>query len=83
MKQKIKRLQLGKNGVTKEFLEQTKNAFENSTIVKISILKSACRKKEDAKKIGEQIVEYLGKNFDYKLIGFVLTVMKFRREVRD
>ena len=81
MKQ-IKRLQLGKNGLTPAFIEQFKSIFESETLIKISILKSACRDKKDAEKIGKDIIEALGVKYDYKLIGYVLTVIKFRKPQR-
>ena len=81
MKQ-IKRLQIGKNGLTVAFIEQVKSIFENEKIVKISILKSACRDKKGAGKIGDDLVEALGKKYDYKLVGYVLTVVKYRKSQR-
>lgn len=81
MKQ-IKRLQLGKNGMTQEFVEQVRKIFEHEQIIKISILKSACRNKQDAEKIGQDLVDALGKNFIFRLIGYVLTIHKFRRDMR-
>ena len=81
MKQ-IKRLQLGKAGLSPEFIEQVKSIFEKETLVKISILKSACRDKKDAEKIGKDLVEALGKKYDYKLVGYVLTVVKYRKSQR-
>ena len=81
MKQ-IKRLQMGKNGLTPAFVTQVKSIFEKETLVKISILKSACRDKSDAKKIGEDLVNELGKKYDYKLVGYVLTVIKYRKDQR-
>lgn len=82
MKQ-IKKLQLGKNGPSTEFINQTKNIFKNEKIVKISILKSACRNIKDAEKIGKEIVDKLGKNFVYKRVGYVLTIRKLRKDVRN
>ncbi len=81
MKQ-IKKLQIGKNGLTDAFIEQVKSIFETETLIKISILKSACRDKKDAKKIGDDLVAELGKKYDYKLVGYVLTVIKYRKEQR-
>jgi RNA-binding protein YhbY len=82
MKQ-IKKLQIGKKGLTPEFITQLKNVFEREQIIKISILKSACRNKKDAEKIGEDLVNELGKNFSFRLIGYVLTVRKYRKNVRE
>ncbi|MBT7102608.1 hypothetical protein HN935_03810 [archaeon] len=81
MKQ-IKRLQLGKNGLTPAFIEQVKSIFESETLIKISILKAACRDKKDADKIGKDLVEALGVKYDYKLVGYVLTVVKYRKAQR-
>ncbi len=81
MKQ-IKRLQIGKNGLSEAFLEQLKGIFKKEEVVKISILKAACRNKKDAEKIAEELVNSLGKNYIYKLVGYVLTVRKFRKAVR-
>lgn len=78
----MRRLQLGKNGLSPEFVGQVRKIFEDSNIVKISILKSCCRDRKSAKKIAESLVESLGKNYDYKLIGYVLTVMRFRKAQR-
>jgi RNA-binding protein YhbY len=81
MKQ-IKKLQIGKNGLSPEFIDQVKGIFEKETLVKISILKSACRDKKDADKIGKDLIEALGNKYDYKLVGYVLTVVKYRKEQR-
>ena len=81
MKQ-IKKLQLGRKGLTPEFVEQVKSIFENETLIKVSILKSACRDKVEAKKMAEDLVGILGKKYGYKLIGYVLTITKFRKVQR-
>ena len=81
MKQ-IKKLQIGKNGLSKAFIEQVRGIFEKEKVVKISILKSACRDKKDAEKIGDELVGALGKKYDYKLVGYVLTVVKYRKAQR-
>lgn len=82
MVKQLKRLQIGKNGLTDAFVEQVRTFFKNETLLKISILKSACRDKDEARKIGDELVGKLGKNFNYRLIGYVLTIKKFRRDVR-
>ena len=81
MKQ-IKKLQIGKNGLSEAFVEQVKGIFENETMVKISILKSACRDKADAKVMADKLVGALGNKFGYKLVGYVLTVTRFRKPQR-
>jgi RNA-binding protein YhbY len=75
----LKQLQIGKAGLSDAFIEQVKNVFEDSKLVKISILKSACRDKEDAKEIGRELVRKLGSKYGFKLVGYVLTVVKYRK----
>lgn len=82
MVKEIKRLQIGKNGLTNEFIEQVKSTFLNERVVKISILRSACRDKDEAKKMANELVEKLGPKFNYKLVGYVITVLKLRKNVR-
>ena len=50
--------------------------------MKITILKSACRDKAEAKAMCDELVEKLGKNYTYRLIGYVCTLLRFRRPVR-
>ena len=78
----LKRLQLGKNGLSESFIGQVKKACEKEKLLKISILKSATRSSAKAEDIGEELINRLGKNYDYKRIGFVLTIMKFRKNMR-
>jgi RNA-binding protein YhbY len=75
----IRKLQIGKNGISEAFIEQLKKTFEDARVVKVVILKSACRDKEEAKKMSEKLVSVLGDKYGYKLVGYVLTLMKFRK----
>ncbi len=78
-----RKFQIGKKGLTEEFIKQIEITFKTCRKVKIDILRSACRDKEEAKKIAIALVDKLGKNYDYKLIGYVLTVMQFNSKVRE
>ena len=74
-------IQLGKKGLTSEFLTDLKQRFEkyqNKTI-KIHVLKSARESKQDVKKYAEQIKEFLGEKFTYKIIGFSIFLKKWRK----
>ncbi len=74
-------IQLGKKGLTSEFLTNLKQRFEkyqNKTI-KIHILKSARESKQDVKKYAKEIQEYLGVKFTYKIIGFSIFLKKWRK----
>ncbi|MEK6895614.1 MAG: YhbY family RNA-binding protein [Nanoarchaeota archaeon] len=76
-------LQLGKQGVTDNFIETLKGYFKNHTQVRISVLRSATRNKEELKKINEKILEALGKNYKSRVIGYTLVINKFKKSLRD
>ena len=78
----IKRLQIGKKGLSPSFIEQVKKIFNDEEDLKMSILKSACRDKKEAKIMADSLVEALGKKYSHKLIGYVLTIRKFRKVQR-
>lgn len=79
----IKEIQLGKNGLTENFLNNLKNRFNRANNVKISVLSSFCRDKKELKDINEKILDFLGKNYTSKVIGYTLNMKKWRKEVRD
>lgn len=78
----IGQIQLGKNGITDNFIGSLKNQFTNCKNVRISILKSASRDKKEIKKLSEEILRKLGNKYTVKTIGFTIIVKKWRREVR-
>ena len=74
-------IQIGKKGLTKEFLEDLKKRFENkiNMNVKIHVLQSARESKEDVKKYAEEIKNFLGEKFTYRIIGFSIFLNKWRK----
>ncbi len=75
-------MQIGKNGLNEGFFETIRNSFKKNMIVKVSVLKNATRDKEEIRAIAEKIVAVLGKNYDYKTLGFTILVKKFKKDVR-
>lgn len=75
-------MQLGKNGVTDNFIETLKTYFKTREIVKISVLKSAGHSKEKVKEYSEQILNKLGTHYTSKTIGFVIVIRKWRKPKR-
>lgn len=77
-------MQLGKNGLTKELLEEIKKRFEKKEVknIKISVLKSARESKADVKKYAEELISFLGNKFTYRVMGFSIFLKKWRREVQ-
>jgi RNA-binding protein YhbY len=74
-------IQLGKKGLTPEFLEDLEKRFDKkiNMNLKIHVLQSARESKEDVKKYAEEIKNYLGDKFTYKIIGFSIFLRKWRK----
>ena len=76
-------MQLGKKGLTKEFLEDIKKRFEKPAVknIKVSVLKSARTSREDVKKYSSEILDFLGGKFTSRIIGFSIFLKKWRKEM--
>ncbi len=74
----VKTIQLGKLGITDNFIESLKNQFKKSRTVKVSVLRSANR--EDIEKYQEELLDKMGKNFTARKIGFTIILKKWRKE---
>ena len=74
--------QIGKKGLSNDFIGTIKSAFTNRENVKITLLKSAGHTKEKTKEFAEKIVDKLGNNFTYKIIGFTIVIKKWRKPKR-
>jgi len=83
MKSPIVSCQLGKQGLTPGFIELLEKTFKNHELVKIAVLKSACRDRDELKKIAGEICSELkkkmNKSFTAKIVGFTLCVRKWRK----
>ena len=79
---KIGNIQLGKQKITENFIETLKIFFKNRENVRVSVLRSATRDREEIKKFAEKILGDLGKNFTARIIGFTIVVKKWRKNVR-
>lgn len=76
MKKLEAKFQIGKSGLTDNFIETLKTAFKTHRQVRIHILKSAGHDKNKVKEIAEEISKKLPFKTEYKTIGFVIIVMK-------
>ena len=73
---------IGKNGLTRGSIQGIKNIFSNRENVKVILLKGAGHEKENAEAIAENIVNELGKNYTYRIVGFTIFLKKWRKPVR-
>ena len=75
----VSKIQIGKNGITENFLETLKSHFKKHSNVKIQVLKAA-RDSKSAKEYSEGILKNLGSNYSARVIGFVINVKRLRRK---
>lgn len=75
-------MQLGKNGITENFIQTMKNHFEKRETIRLSVLKSAGHEKAKVKMYSEEILDKLGKNYTAKIIGFKIILRKWRKAKR-
>ena len=76
-------IQIGKNGLTANFFQTLENHLKKRDTVKVSLLPSARENKAQAKAIVTDIEKKLPKNYTVHLIGYRMTIKKWRREVRS
>ena len=75
--------QIGKTGLSDEFIGALKNAFKTHKTVKVSFLKSSTRDKEEIKVMAGKICQKLEDKefrYDFTHIGFKATVRRFRKK---
>ena len=82
MRKLIPEIQIGKNGLTEGTLGALENAFKTHANVKIDVLKAFTREREIVEKTAKEIVERLGKNYTYRIVGFVIAIKKWRKARR-
>lgn len=83
----IATIQVGKQGITKGMLDLLEKTFKNHELVKISVLKSATRNREELKQMAEHLCSELRirakKDFTSRIIGFTLFVRKWRKNIKQ
>jgi len=75
-------MQLGKAGLTENFIETLKATFKRHENVKISLLPSFSREREKVVETAEQLVSSLDEKkfkYPYKIIGFTIILLKRRK----
>jgi RNA-binding protein YhbY len=77
MKPQLAKFQIGKNGLTENFISSLALAFKNRKQVRISVLKSTARDKEKLKEIAEEIQKKLKVKTNFRLIGFTIILIKY------
>jgi RNA-binding protein YhbY len=75
-------LQLGKNKLTQEFIQNLKLLFANKDTerIRITALKSSTRNKQELQEWADKIIKELGPKFTCKIIGFTIVLRKWRKQ---
>ncbi|MBM3247024.1 hypothetical protein FJZ17_00575 [Candidatus Pacearchaeota archaeon] len=78
---KLVKLQIGKNGFTPEFMNNLKTRFADKGVesIRVSLLKSSSRDKEEMQEWADKMLQELGKNFTSKIIGYTIVLRKWRK----
>jgi len=79
----IGNVQIGKNGLTDNFIGTLKTHFKKYDNVKVSLLKSFTRDKKELREITQKILDELGKNYTAKTIGYKIAIKKWRKNIRE
>ncbi|PIN94340.1 hypothetical protein COU53_03980 [Candidatus Pacearchaeota archaeon CG10_big_fil_rev_8_21_14_0_10_30_48] len=78
----ISTLQIGKKGISENLVETLKSHFKTHQNVKVVFLKTFSRDKKKIKKHAEEILNELGKNYTYRVLGFTIFIKKWRKAKR-
>ena len=77
-----KEIQLGRKGITPEFIKDIENRLEKhrNITLKVSVLKSIRPEgKADVKKYADELVEKLGEKYTVKTLVFSIFLRKWRK----
>ena len=78
------KFQLGKAGLTDQFIEALRTAGKTHKVFKIAMLPTSTRDKNEAKKIAEDICSKLATadaGYNYKIIGFTLNIRRYSKKM--
>lgn len=78
----ISTVQIGKNGISENLVETLKSHFKKHQNVKVVFLKNSDRDRKKIKKQAEEIVDELGTNYSYRILGFTVFFKKWRKPQR-
>ena len=75
----MREVQLGKNGITENFIETLRTQFKNCSNVKVAVLPNFCRDKKQLKEIEKELLNKLGSHYTARTIGYKINLKKWRK----
>ena len=83
MQRKLSNFNIGKLGITDNFIDSLKVYFKKNKNLKIRVLKSARGQEKNSKilidKYCKMILDKLGKNYSIRKVGFTICIKKLRK----
>lgn len=76
MMKEVLNFHIGKNGLTKDFINHLAVALKTRRIVKVQLLKSAAEDRAQMDKVAKGILAGLPGKYNYRVIGFTVIIMK-------
>ncbi len=67
---------IGKQGLTKEFIEHLIIPFNTRKIIKVQLLPSASNDRSRMETVAQEIIAGLPGKYNYRIIGFTIILMK-------
>ncbi len=87
MRGSVVTFQLGKQGLSQGTIELLKKTFKNHELIKISVLKSCTRDRNEIKTISEKICSELekseNKRFSSRIIGFTINLRRLKSKLKN
>jgi RNA-binding protein YhbY len=77
---------LGKSKIDEDFIETIKTSFKRQDVIKIKVLKSQTRNKEEIKNLAQSIaknIETEDRRYRWRVIGFTIILNKFRKHKKQ
>lgn len=72
----LAKFQIGKNGITETVMESLVLAMKNHKQVRVSVLKSFCRDREELKTLAKEIESKLPFKLKVRIIGYTIILVK-------
>jgi RNA-binding protein YhbY len=76
MRPALSKFQIGKQGLTEGVIQSLIQDLKYHKQIRISVLKSCCRNREELGEIAEKIKESMPAKCDYRIIGFTIVLIK-------
>ena len=77
---------LGKSKIDEDFIDTIKTSFKRQDVIKIKVLKSQTRNKEEIKNLAQSIaknIETEDRRYRWRVIGFTIILNKFRKHKKQ